>query len=158
MCVCTSTQCCRVPLLLWPTRASSRPTRSRCSGTGKVRPLVSLGSFLSVRLSGHLLNTLTICTSFGACVCCVVRCAATAVLVMASTEVDKSGASYYGEQTLHYLAVSGETAAVQLRECDHHHHQHYSFYHLYHHHPHHLLVTPFNAPSSLSSPPSAPLS
>lgn len=39
---------------------------------------------------------------------------ATAVLVMASTEVDKSGASYYGEQTLHYLAVSGETAAVQL--------------------------------------------
>ncbi|CAN9511249.1 unnamed protein product [Ophioblennius macclurei] len=39
---------------------------------------------------------------------------ATAVLVTASTEVDKSGASYYGEQTLHYLAVNGETAAVQL--------------------------------------------
>ncbi|XP_061575955.1 eukaryotic translation initiation factor 2A [Cololabis saira] len=39
---------------------------------------------------------------------------ATAVLVTASTEVDKSGASYYGEQTLHYLAVNGETAQVQL--------------------------------------------
>nr|XP_057935959.1 eukaryotic translation initiation factor 2A [Doryrhamphus excisus] len=39
---------------------------------------------------------------------------ASAVLVTASTEVDKTGASYYGEQTLHYLAVSGETALVQL--------------------------------------------
>ncbi|KAF7211665.1 eukaryotic translation initiation factor 2A, partial [Nothobranchius furzeri] len=39
---------------------------------------------------------------------------ASAVLVTASTEVDKSGASYYGEQTLHYLAVNGETAVVQL--------------------------------------------
>ncbi|XP_029301445.1 eukaryotic translation initiation factor 2A [Cottoperca gobio] len=41
---------------------------------------------------------------------------ASAVLVTASTEVDKSGASYYGEQTLHYLAVSGETALVQLQK------------------------------------------
>ncbi|XP_041668268.1 eukaryotic translation initiation factor 2A isoform X2 [Cheilinus undulatus] len=39
---------------------------------------------------------------------------ATAVLVTASTEVDKTGASYYGEQTLHYLGVNGETALVQL--------------------------------------------
>uniref|UniRef100_A0A3Q1G3P4 Eukaryotic translation initiation factor 2A n=1 Tax=Acanthochromis polyacanthus TaxID=80966 RepID=A0A3Q1G3P4_9TELE len=39
---------------------------------------------------------------------------ALAVLVTASTEVDKTGASYYGEQTLHYLAVNGETALVQL--------------------------------------------
>ncbi|XP_040903290.1 eukaryotic translation initiation factor 2A [Toxotes jaculatrix] len=39
---------------------------------------------------------------------------ASAVLVTASTEVDKTGASYYGEQTLHYLAVNGETALVQL--------------------------------------------
>ncbi|KAM4627356.1 eukaryotic translation initiation factor 2A [Polymixia lowei] len=39
---------------------------------------------------------------------------ATAVLVTASTEVDKTGASYYGEQTLHYLAVNGESAVVQL--------------------------------------------
>lgn len=38
------------------------------------------------------------------------------MLVTASTEVDKSGASYYGEQTLHYLHVGGETAHVQLRE------------------------------------------
>lgn len=37
----------------------------------------------------------------------------------ASTEVDKTGASYYGEQTLHYLAVNGETALVQLREYSH---------------------------------------
>uniref|UniRef100_A0A7N8X2Q9 Eukaryotic translation initiation factor 2A n=1 Tax=Mastacembelus armatus TaxID=205130 RepID=A0A7N8X2Q9_9TELE len=39
---------------------------------------------------------------------------ASAVLVTASTEVDKTGASYYGEQTLHYIAVNGETALVQL--------------------------------------------
>ncbi|XP_061828450.1 eukaryotic translation initiation factor 2A [Nerophis lumbriciformis] len=39
---------------------------------------------------------------------------ASALLVTASTEVDKSGASYYGEQMLHYLAVNGETAQVPL--------------------------------------------
>ncbi|KAJ7324780.1 hypothetical protein JRQ81_017800 [Phrynocephalus forsythii] len=39
---------------------------------------------------------------------------ATAVLVIASTDVDKTGASYYGEQTLHYIAVNGESAVVQL--------------------------------------------
>ncbi|XP_024912947.1 eukaryotic translation initiation factor 2A [Cynoglossus semilaevis] len=39
---------------------------------------------------------------------------ASAVLVTASTEVDKTGASYYGEQTLHYLGANGETALVQL--------------------------------------------
>ncbi|XP_066478159.1 eukaryotic translation initiation factor 2A isoform X2 [Tiliqua scincoides] len=39
---------------------------------------------------------------------------ATAVLVIASTEVDKTGASYYGEQTLHYMATNGESAVVQL--------------------------------------------
>ncbi|KAI1893842.1 hypothetical protein AGOR_G00127830 [Albula goreensis] len=39
---------------------------------------------------------------------------ATAVLVTASVEVDKTGASYYGEQTLHYLAINGESAVVQL--------------------------------------------
>uniref|UniRef100_A0A8C7UXC7 Eukaryotic translation initiation factor 2A n=1 Tax=Oncorhynchus mykiss TaxID=8022 RepID=A0A8C7UXC7_ONCMY len=41
---------------------------------------------------------------------------ATAVLVQASIEVDKTGASYYGEQTLHYLATNGETSAVQLQK------------------------------------------
>ncbi|KAB0357499.1 hypothetical protein FD754_001655 [Muntiacus muntjak] len=39
---------------------------------------------------------------------------ATAVLVIASTDVDKTGASYYGEQTLHYMATNGESAVVQL--------------------------------------------
>ncbi|KAM9733891.1 eukaryotic translation initiation factor 2A isoform 2-T2 [Menidia menidia] len=38
----------------------------------------------------------------------------TALLVTASTEVDKSGASYYGEQTLHFLGADGQTAMVQL--------------------------------------------
>ncbi|XP_039613968.1 eukaryotic translation initiation factor 2A [Polypterus senegalus] len=38
----------------------------------------------------------------------------TAVLITASTEVDKTGASYYGEQTLHYVATNGESAVVQL--------------------------------------------
>ncbi|XP_063061628.1 eukaryotic translation initiation factor 2A isoform X2 [Engraulis encrasicolus] len=39
---------------------------------------------------------------------------ASAVLVTASVDVDKSGASYYGEQTLHYVATNGESAVVQL--------------------------------------------
>ncbi|CAL8374616.1 eukaryotic translation initiation factor 2A isoform X1 [Gadus morhua] len=38
----------------------------------------------------------------------------TAVLVTASVDVDKSGASYYGEQNLHYLDIKGEGAVVQL--------------------------------------------
>lgn len=33
---------------------------------------------------------------------------------MTSTEVDKSGASYYGKQSLHYLNTKGETAMVML--------------------------------------------
>jgi len=33
---------------------------------------------------------------------------------MTSTEVDKSGASYYGKQTLHYLSTKGDTAMVML--------------------------------------------
>lgn len=33
---------------------------------------------------------------------------------MTSTEVDKTGASYYGKQTLHYLSTKGETALVML--------------------------------------------
>ncbi|XP_028321530.1 eukaryotic translation initiation factor 2A isoform X2 [Gouania willdenowi] len=39
---------------------------------------------------------------------------ASCVLVTASCDVDKSGASYYGQQTLHFLSVGGETAIVQL--------------------------------------------
>ncbi len=37
-----------------------------------------------------------------------------AVLVVTATDVDKSGASYYGEQTLHYISTSGESSMVQL--------------------------------------------
>lgn len=33
---------------------------------------------------------------------------------MTSTEVDKSGASYYGKQSLHYLNTKGDTAMVML--------------------------------------------
>ena len=33
---------------------------------------------------------------------------------MTSTEVDKTGASYYGKQTLHYLSTKGETSMVML--------------------------------------------
>ncbi|XP_017891811.1 eukaryotic translation initiation factor 2A [Ceratina calcarata] len=38
----------------------------------------------------------------------------TNVLLMTSTEVDKTGASYYGKQTLHYLSIKGDTAMVTL--------------------------------------------
>lgn len=33
-------------------------------------------------------------------------------LLLTSTEVDKTGASYYGKQTLHYLSTKGETAML----------------------------------------------
>lgn len=38
----------------------------------------------------------------------------TNVLLMTNTEVDKTGASYYGKQTLHHLNTKGETAMVML--------------------------------------------
>lgn len=38
----------------------------------------------------------------------------TSALFMTSTEVDKTGASYYGKQTLHYLSTKGDTAMVML--------------------------------------------
>ncbi|WP_411026313.1 eIF2A-related protein, partial [Salmonella sp. s58078] len=34
----------------------------------------------------------------------------TYVLLLASTEVDKTGASYYGKQSLHFLTTKGYTA------------------------------------------------
>ena len=37
-----------------------------------------------------------------------------AVLVVTTTDVDTTGASYYGEQTLHYISTSGESSMVQL--------------------------------------------
>ncbi|XP_071839266.1 eukaryotic translation initiation factor 2A-like [Apostichopus japonicus] len=39
---------------------------------------------------------------------------ATAVLVICVADVDQSGASYYGEQTLHYLSIKGEGSNVTL--------------------------------------------
>ena len=38
----------------------------------------------------------------------------TAVLTLTSTDVDKSGASYYGEQTLQFVSTSGDSNMVQL--------------------------------------------
>ncbi|OXU26913.1 hypothetical protein TSAR_000356 [Trichomalopsis sarcophagae] len=38
----------------------------------------------------------------------------TSVLLLTSTDVDKTGASYYGKQTLHYLDTKGQTALVML--------------------------------------------
>lgn len=37
-----------------------------------------------------------------------------ALLVITTTDVDSTGASYYGEQTLHYISTSGESSMVQL--------------------------------------------
>ena len=39
-----------------------------------------------------------------------------AVLVLTTTEVDKTGASYYGEQGLHYLSSRGEGNIVILSQ------------------------------------------
>nr|XP_039266838.1 eukaryotic translation initiation factor 2A-like [Styela clava] len=38
----------------------------------------------------------------------------TAILIRAATEVDTTGASYYGEQSLHYMSCNGDTSIVQL--------------------------------------------
>lgn len=40
----------------------------------------------------------------------------TGALVMASMEVDKTGSSYYGKQSLHFVSVKGDTAMVLLSE------------------------------------------
>lgn len=37
-------------------------------------------------------------------------------LLLASTEVDKTGGSYYGKQTLHFMGVNGQTAMVPMGE------------------------------------------
>lgn len=42
----------------------------------------------------------------------------TAVLLMNSTELDKSGSSYYGKQTLHFISTKRDTAMVLLGECN----------------------------------------
>lgn len=38
----------------------------------------------------------------------------TGVLLLTSIEVDKSGSSYYGKQSLHFMSCKGETAMVLL--------------------------------------------
>lgn len=38
----------------------------------------------------------------------------TSALLLTSTEVDKSGGSYYGKQSLHYMSVTGEKAMIAL--------------------------------------------
>ncbi|XP_008547291.1 eukaryotic translation initiation factor 2A [Microplitis demolitor] len=40
----------------------------------------------------------------------------TSVLIMTSMDIDKTGASYYGKQALHYLSTKGDTAIVTLGE------------------------------------------
>lgn len=40
------------------------------------------------------------------------------VLLMTSTDVDTSGASYYGKQALHFLDIKGTSAMVQLCNID----------------------------------------
>ena len=50
---------------------------------------------------------------------CVVSISGSGVLVLTTTEVDKTGASYYGEQGLHYLSAKGEGNIVLLGETGH---------------------------------------
>jgi len=42
----------------------------------------------------------------------------TAVLVVTATDVDKSGASYYGEQGLYYLSAKGDGNIIPLSEIN----------------------------------------
>ncbi|KAJ9594298.1 hypothetical protein L9F63_014303, partial [Diploptera punctata] len=42
----------------------------------------------------------------------------TGVLLMTSVEVDKTGSSYYGKQSLHFISTKGETAMVLLSKND----------------------------------------
>lgn len=41
----------------------------------------------------------------------------TALLVVTATDVDKSGASYYGEQGLYYLSAKGDGNIIPLSKC-----------------------------------------
>ena len=51
------------------------------------------------------------CTRLLFCYCFV---SGSGLLVMTTVDVDKSGASYYGEQGLHYLSVRGDGNIVHL--------------------------------------------
>lgn len=39
------------------------------------------------------------------------------LLLLTSTDVDQTGASYYGKQALHFMSTRGESYSVQLSEC-----------------------------------------
>lgn len=43
----------------------------------------------------------------------------TGLLLLTSTDVDQTGASYYGKQTLHFMNTKGESFGVQLSKCLH---------------------------------------
>lgn len=43
---------------------------------------------------------------------CIVIMAGTCMLILTSTEVDTTGASYYGEQSLHFINVKGDASLV----------------------------------------------
>lgn len=38
----------------------------------------------------------------------------TGLILLTSTEVDATGASYYGKQALHFMSTRGDSFAVQL--------------------------------------------
>lgn len=40
----------------------------------------------------------------------------TGLLILTSTEVDKTGASYYGNQALHFMSIKGDSCAVTLKK------------------------------------------
>lgn len=52
------------------------------------------------------------------CVWPLLLCVGSGVLVLTTTEVDKTGASYYGEQGLHYLSAKGEGNIVLLGKAN----------------------------------------
>ena len=58
---------------------------------------------------------------YGGCFLCLLLLwfVGSGVLVVAATDVDKSGASYYGEQSLHYLSVQGDGNMVPLGQQAH---------------------------------------
>lgn len=135
----TSTPISVVLPQLWPTKAFSRLIKWPCCGTKEVSESAlnyfwtlqfelpaTVRLFVNVMLSNASIlekKELQVIAWY-TCVSILVTDnlirpspVASAVLVTASTEVDKTGASYYGEQTLHYLATNGESAVVQLRKC-----------------------------------------
>lgn len=42
----------------------------------------------------------------------------TGLILLTSTEVDATGASYYGKQALHFMSTRGDSFAVQLSKAN----------------------------------------